>query len=1665
MAANQFVLQSEPREVANIRFDGKPLPAFGESAIDAIDPLLQQAPGALLTNVVSGFPGASNNDNGAILGFLIAPPDTDGAVGPNHFVQMINLLTTIYDKNGNEVVASFPSNAIWAGIGGDCEPNNQGDPIVLYDEQQDRWLVSQFAFPDDRSSFAQCVAISQTGDPTAAYNRYEFSFDGIGFNDYPKHGIVTDSITMMANLFTPVGNNFLFAGTYLGVMDKNAMYAGLPATLLGLNIGTGEFGFVAGDLDGPGTAPALFATAMSNFNSFDIWQIDVDWSTESGSVNQIATIPITPFDADLCPAFREACIPQPSGGPSLEAITDRLMHRLQVRDFGAYRTMLATHTVDVGLGRAGVRWYEFRETAGVWSLYQEGTYGPSDGENRWMPSIAMNADGDIGLGYLLASNNTFVSTAVTGQSASNSGTGVLDGTESLCAVGTGVQFGTGRSGDYSTTSIDPTDESFWHTNEVFVNTGQFQWSTFVCNFTVTDPGGNTPPNAAFSSDCTDLTCDFTDSSSDSDGTVVAWDWDFGDGTTSTLQNPSHTYLTGGDFTVTLTVTDDGGDTGSATQSVSVSDPANLPPTAAFSDSCTDLTCDFTDASTDGDGTIAAWSWIFGDGAVSTEQSPTHTYASAGTFDVTLTVTDDDGDSDSVTQSVTVSEPPNALPTAAFGDSCTDLTCDFTDASSDSDGTIAAWSWAFGDGATSTEQSPTHSYASAGSFDVTLTVTDDDGDSDTVTQSVTVSEPANIAPTAAFSESCTDLTCDFTDASSDSDGTIASWSWAFGDGTTSTAQNPSYTYAASGTYSVTLTVTDDDGDSDSVTQSVTVSEPPNVAPTASFSDSCTDLTCSFTDASTDSDGSIASWSWAFGDGATSVAQSPSHTYAASGTYNVTLTVTDDDGDSDSVTQSVTVSDEPGEPISAAFSSDCNNFVCQFTDQSSDGTGTIVAWSWSFGDGVTSSMQNPFHGYRDQSVSTRSVTLTVTNDQGDSDTVTQSVNVSGSANTPPTAAFSESCTELTCNFTDGSSDSDGTLVAWSWTFGDGAASSAQNPSHTYAAAGTYSVTLTVIDNGGGSDSVTQSVTVAEPPNAPPTAAFSESCTDLSCDFSDASSDSDGTIASWSWAFGDGATSTAQNPSHTYAAAGTYSVTLTVTDDDGDSGSVTQSVTVAEPPNAPPMAAFSDSCTDLSCDFTDASSDSDGTIASWSWAFGDGATSTAQNPSHTYAAAGTYSVTLTVTDDDGDSDSVTQSVTVAGPPNVAPTAAFTDSCAVLTCDFTDGSTDSDGTIVAWSWSFGDGALSTEQNPTHVYASAGSFDVTLTVTDDGGDSDSITQSVTVTEPPNDPPTAAFSDSCADLTCDFSDSSSDTDGTIAAWSWAFGDGATSTAQNPSHTYAAAGTYSVTLTVTDNDGDSDSVTQSVTVAEPPNLPPTAAFSDNCTDLACNFTDGSSDSDGTIAAWSWAFGDGATSTAQNPSHTYAAAGTYSVTLTVTDNDGDSDSVTQSVTVSEPPNAPPSAAFSDSCSDLDCAFTDASSDGDGSIVAWSWSFGDGATSNAQSPSHTYASAGTYSVTLTVTDDDGDSDSVTQSVTVTEAGSGAAPTASFNVFCRSSFCFFVDQSTDSDGSIVSWSWDFGDGTSSTQQNPFKVYGSSGTFAVTLTVTDNDGNTNSTTQDVTLP
>ena len=374
-----------------------------------------------------------------------------------------------------------------------------------------------------------------------------------------------------------------------------------------------------------------------------------------------------------------------------------------------------------------------------------------------------------------------------------------------------------------------------------------------------------------------------------------------------------------------------------------------------------------------------------------------------------------------------------------------------------------------------------------------------------------------------------------------------------------------------------------------------------------------------------------------------------------------------------------------------------------------------------------------------------------------------------------------------------------------------------------------------------------------------------------------------------------------------------------------------------NLPPVAAFSYQCTDLTCGFSDSSTD-DGGVIGWSWNFGDAVgSSSVQNPNYTFTTAGSYQVKLTATDDKGATASITQTVTVtSATTNTAPTASFTPSCTNFACTFTDASTDSDGSVTSWSWSFGDGGTSTTQNPNHTYTAAGTYDVTLTATDNGGATGTKTVSVTVTAAPpaNGPPTASFTPSCTNFACTFTDSSTDSDGSVTSWGWSFGDGGTSTAQNPNHTYTAAGTYNVTLTATDNGGATGAKTVSVTVtaAPPANAPPTASFSSRCTDLTCSFTDGSTDSDGNVTGWSWTFGDGSSSSTQNPSRTYSAAGTYTVALTATDNGGATSQYSAPVTVTAPT---PSTRLSDSFNRIVAAgvgSADGGSDADKAWVTW-------------------------------------------------------------------------------------------------------------------------------------
>jgi PKD repeat protein len=455
------------------------------------------------------------------------------------------------------------------------------------------------------------------------------------------------------------------------------------------------------------------------------------------------------------------------------------------------------------------------------------------------------------------------------------------------------------------------------------------------------------------------------------------------------------------------------------------------------------------------------------------------------------------------------------------------------------------------------------------------------------------------------------------------------------------------------------------------------------PVANFTFSANGLTVLFTDAST---GSPSSYRWMFGDATESTEKSPAHTYPAAGTYAVSLMVTNAGGQS-SKSQFVTVS--LGAAPQAAFDFQTVGQQANFVDRS---TGSPTSWSWTFGDGGTSTQQNPIHTYAAAGAYT--VSLTAKSAAGENST-SKVVTIGA----PPQADFDFQNAGLTVNFVDRST---GTPTSWSWMFGDGATSTDQNPVHTYAAAGTYTAGLKVT-NAAGSNSSSKVVTVTA--GTPPAAKFEATVNGNQVNFVDQST---GNPTAWAWTFGDGSTATSQNPIHTYGGAGSYTVTLKVTNAAG-SNSTSQVVVIAA--GTPPKADFSVTVNGFSANFLDRST---GSPTGWSWDFGDGSSpDTRQNPVHTYATGGTYTVVLTAANAAG-SNSKSNTVTITP----APVANFTFSKSALVVTFTDTSA---GTPTSWLWNFGDGGGSTLQNPVHTYASAQTFNVTLTATNAGGSSNAV--------------------------------------------------------------------------------------------------------------------------------------------------------------------------------------------------------------------------------------------------------------------------------------------------------------------------------------------------------
>ena len=453
---------------------------------------------AAIPATLGNFDGIGNG----VSGFTVnsAPPDTNGDVGPNHYVQIVNSDFAVFDKTTHAATfGPVAINTLWSGFGGDCETNNDGDPTVLYDPIADRWIISQFSVTGAdgvAKPFLQCVAVSTSPDPTGSYNRYRFPY--AGFPDYPKMGVWPDAYYTTFNMFNVAGTAFL--GGKICAYDRAKMLAGAPATQQCFDVGASFGGLLPADLDGarqpPAGAPNWIVGLGASNNDLAYWKFHVDWPTPAHStLTGPTTLVIAPY-AQACPLG--TCIPQRGTSQQLDSLADRLMYRLAYRNFGDHESLVVNHSVTAGSGAVGVRWYELRAAAGALSIFQQGTYAP-DLNFRWMGSIAMDQSGNIGLGFSVSGTSRSPGIHYTGRLAGDSA-GVMTQGEGTIIDGGGSQgAGLSRWGDYSMMAVDPSDDcTFWYTNEYLQTSGTFNWSTRIASFKFPGCGPSTIGTIALS---------------------------------------------------------------------------------------------------------------------------------------------------------------------------------------------------------------------------------------------------------------------------------------------------------------------------------------------------------------------------------------------------------------------------------------------------------------------------------------------------------------------------------------------------------------------------------------------------------------------------------------------------------------------------------------------------------------------------------------------------------------------------------------------------------------------------------------------------------------------------------------------------------------------------------------------------------------------------------------------------------------------------------------------------------------------------------------------------------------------------------------------------------------------------------------------------------------
>jgi gliding motility-associated-like protein len=1144
-------------------------------------------------------------------------------------------------------------------------------------------------------------------------------------------------------------------------------------------------------------------------------------------------------------------------------------------------------------------------------------------------------------------------------------------------------------------------------------------------------------NASALTGCAPMAVTFTNTST---GGAVSYNWNDGNGNTFTIQNPGTTYLNAGVYTVTLTVTSAAGATSVKTKTITVV----AKPTIVFSASplagCTPLNTTFTNSSVSGSGSITNYFWDFGDGTSSTVANPSHIYTQAGNNNVTLQITNSAGCINTLTKPnyVIAEAAVNALFTYVTPTGCGfPQTISFINSTTGGSGALS-YLWDFGDGTTSTAFSPSHVFNAAGSYTIKLTATSASGCTNTYTFPTALLIGSVAASFTTPAINCINTSILFTNTSSPAP---VSASWNFGDGTTSTSLNPVKSFSIAGVYPVTL-ISNFGGCQATTTQMVTVQPKPTASFTPSDLLSCkAPHTVNFTNSSV----GATSYQWSFGDGATSTNANPSHTYTALGVYGVTLIATNATGCTDTLrfVDSVRVQ-KPIISIGNLPAQGCAPLTASL-NAVVNGLTPVLSYQWQLGDGTTSTVPNPTHTW---AAGSYDVQLVVNSAIGCSDTVKVIDGIK--ASTRPTASFVaaplNTCAIIPVNFTSTSTGVNANTI-YTWNFGDGTIGGGINNSHQYSDTGYFDIVL-VVENAGCKDSISiNDYVYIKAPIAKFDVINNCGANKFTKNFIDNSIAADTHF----WEFGDGTTSTLVNPTHTYTAIGTYNVKLTVFNNSiGCSFDKTTSIVVSN--EFPQFTAnVLEMCRGGSTTFTATSINTPSGITAYYWNYGDGVLDTTNVRTHTYANPGAYDVKLIIADLNGCRDTLIKPdyIKVYGPtigfgsniPGTCPNSSIT----FLDQTITDGI----HPIVNWTWDFGDGTpiiTNGAATATHMYTASGIYNVTLTVTDSYGCSQSLVKPsfVTISSP------VANFGSATLFTCQgqpvaFTDSST---GPGLTYLWNFGDGTTSASANPTHQYNADGNYTITLSITDIYGcNSIKVRNDYVNVNTPVASFTVSDSvGSCTQLNVQFTNTTNN----IVSQIWDFGDGNTSSLQNPSHFYASPGTFIAKLTTTSVGGCISVKTKNIILRGPQGTFVYGPLT-GCNQVTVSFVATTTD----RTSFIWDYNDGTIVPTidSMPAHTYTNIGTYvPKMILVGSAPGCTFPVTGLDTIRVIGVNGSFTPNVSNLCTSGDVTFTTTATSNDA-IVSYAWNFGDGLTGTAQNPTHFYATTGIFNPTLQITTQAG------------